>query len=115
MAYNIAYIWGASLVALVIKNLPANIGDIKRHGFDPWVGKIPWSRAWQPTPVFLSWKSRGQWSLGGYRPWGHKRVRHDLATKQQQKSHQSKPEAEEYSSGHLWTLLVTFRVELETF
>ena len=25
----------------------------KRHGFDPWVGKIPWRRAWQPTPVFL--------------------------------------------------------------
>ena len=51
----------------------------------------------------------------GYCPWGHKRVRHDLATKQQQKSHQSKPEAEECSSGHLWTLLATFRVELETF
>ena len=26
----------------------------KRLGFDPWVGKIPWRRAWQPTPVFLS-------------------------------------------------------------
>ena len=25
----------------------------KRHGFDPWVGKIPWRRAWQPTPVFF--------------------------------------------------------------
>ena len=25
----------------------------KRCGFDPWVGKIPWRRAWQPTPVFL--------------------------------------------------------------
>ena len=25
----------------------------KRHGFNPWVGKIPWRRAWQPTPVFL--------------------------------------------------------------
>ena len=37
---------------LVVKNLPANAGDI-RHGFDPWVRKIPWSRAWKPTPVFL--------------------------------------------------------------
>ena len=27
----------------------------KRHGFDPWVGKIPWSRKWQPTS-FLAWK-----------------------------------------------------------
>ena len=86
----------------------------KRLGFDPWAGKIPWRRKWQPTPVFLPWKSHGQRSLAGKSP-GVTRVRHDLATKQQQKSHQSKPEAEEYSSGHLWTLLVTFRVELETF
>ena len=35
----------------------------KRHGFDPWVGKIPWRRAWQPTPVFLPGESpdRGAW------------------------------------------------------
>ena len=39
---------GASQVALMVKNLPANAGD--RHRFDPWVGKIPWRRAWQPTP-----------------------------------------------------------------
>ena len=25
----------------------------KKCGFDPWLGKIPWSRKWQPTPVFL--------------------------------------------------------------
>jgi len=35
----------------------------KRGGFDPWVGKIPWRRKWQPTPVFLSGKSHGQRSL----------------------------------------------------
>ena len=28
----------------------------KRHGFHPWVGKISWSRKWQPTPLFLAWK-----------------------------------------------------------
>ena len=28
-------------VALVVKNLPSNAGDIKRHGFDPWVRKTP--------------------------------------------------------------------------
>ena len=35
----------------------------RRHGFDPWVGKIPWSRKWQPTPVFLPGKfmDRGTW------------------------------------------------------
>ena len=31
-------------MALVVKNLPANTRDAKRHGFDFWVGKIPWRR-----------------------------------------------------------------------
>ena len=53
----------------------------RRHGFDPWVGKILWRRKWQPTPVFLSGKSHG---LAGYSLWGCKRVRHGLATTQQQ-------------------------------
>ena len=44
----------------------------KRWGFDPWVGKIPWWKTWQPTPVFLPWESHGQRSLAGYSPWDHK-------------------------------------------
>ena len=40
----------------------------KRCGFDPWVGKIPWRRAWQPTPVFLPEESNEQRSLEGYSP-----------------------------------------------
>ena len=40
-----------------------------RHRFDPWVRKIPWRRAWQPTPVFLPGESHGQRSLGSYSPW----------------------------------------------
>ena len=47
----------------------------KRHkkcGFAPWVGKIPWRRAWQPTPVFFPGKSHGQRSPVGYSPWGRK-------------------------------------------
>ena len=44
----------------------------RRPGFDPWVGKIPWRRKWQPSPVFLPGESHGQRSLVGYRPWGHK-------------------------------------------
>ena len=59
----------------MVKNLPANVGD---------TGSIPWRRKWQPTPVFLHMKSHGQGSLTGYSPWGCKRVRHDLVTKQQQ-------------------------------
>ena len=53
----------------------------RRHGSDPWVGKIPSRRKWQPAPVFLTRKSHGQMSLEGYSPWGHKRIGHDLATK----------------------------------
>ena len=52
--------------------------------FNPWVGKIPWRREWKHTPVFLPGKSHGQRSLAGYNPWGHKSVRHNLATKQPQ-------------------------------
>ena len=55
-----------SQVALVVKNPPTNAGDIKRCRFDPWVGKIPWRRPWQPTPVFLPRESHGQRSLAGY-------------------------------------------------
>ena len=40
----------------------------KRHGFSPWVEKVCWRRAWQPTPVFLLGKSHGQRSLEGYSP-----------------------------------------------
>ena len=40
----------------------------KIHSFNPWVGKIPWSRKWQPTPVFLLEKSHWQRSLAGYSP-----------------------------------------------
>ena len=41
-------------------------------GFHPWVGKIPWRRAWQPTPVSLPRESHGQRSLEGYGPRGRK-------------------------------------------
>ena len=48
-------------------------------GFDPWVGKIPWRKEWQPTPVFLPGEFHGQRRLAGYSLWGV-RVRHDWAT-----------------------------------
>ena len=69
----------------VVKESAYSAGDVcRRCRFNPWVRKIPWRRKWQPTPVFLPGKSHGQRNLAGYRPWGHKRVRHNLATKQQQ-------------------------------
>ena len=45
-----------------------------RPGFDPWVGKIPWRRKWQSTPVLLPGKSHGQRNLVGYSPWGCKEL-----------------------------------------
>ena len=60
--------YGASHVALEVKNLSATARHIhKRHRFDPWLGRIPWRRAWQPTPVFLPGES-----LMGYDPYGCK-------------------------------------------
>ena len=41
----------------------------RRPRFNPLVGKIPWRREWQPTPVFLPGESHGQRSLAGYSPW----------------------------------------------
>ena len=59
-------------MALVVKNPSANANasgkELKRHGFNPWVRKILWRRAWQPTPVFLPEESHGQRSLVGCSP-----------------------------------------------
>ena len=46
----------------------------KRCRLDPWIGKIPWRRKWQPTPVFLPGQSQGRRRLVGYSPWGHKEL-----------------------------------------
>ena len=54
---------GASQVALVVKNPPAKAEGCKTHGLDLWVGKVPWRRAQQRTPVFLPEESHGQRSL----------------------------------------------------
>ena len=46
--------------------------DCNKPEFDPWVGKIPWRKKCQHTPVFLPGESHGQRSLTGYSPWGHR-------------------------------------------
>ena len=43
---------------------------LSHFSFDPGVGKTPWSKRWQPTPVFLPGESHGQRSLASYCPWG---------------------------------------------
>ena len=66
---------GAFQVVLEIKKLPAcQCRRHKRHGFNPWVGKIPWRRKWQPTLVLLSGEFHGHRSLVGYSSWGHKEL-----------------------------------------
>ena len=49
----------------------------RRHGFNPWIRKIPWKRKWQLTPVFLPGKSHGQRSLAGPSPSGHEELGDD--------------------------------------
>ena len=70
IGYPLQYSW-ASLVAQLVKN-PAAM-QIK-PGFNPWVGEIPWRRAWQPTPVFWPGESHGLYTL-----W-RRRVGHDWVT-----------------------------------
>ena len=41
----------------------------KRQGFNPWAGKMPWRRSWQPTPAFLPGESHGWKSLENYSLW----------------------------------------------
>ena len=59
------------------KEPPCQFRRHKTSAFDPRVRKIPWRRAWQPTPVFLP----GQRILAGYSPWGHKESDLTEATK----------------------------------
>ena len=65
-------------MSLVFKGFPCNSDgkDLKcrRPRFDPWVGKIPWRKEWQPTLVFVPGEFYGQRSLAGYSPWGCKEL-----------------------------------------
>ena len=64
--YYVLFYLKSSQVALVVKNMLANVGDITDAGSIPWVGKIPWRRAWQPTTVYLPGEFPGQRSpVGG--------------------------------------------------
>ena len=62
-------------MAQMVKSLPA----VWETRFDPCVGKTPWRRERQPTPVFLRGDSHGWRSVAGYSPW----VRKELDTIEQ--------------------------------
>ena len=57
------------------KEFACDAGDT--HGFDPWVGKIPWRRKWQLTPVFLPGKIPWTEEPGGLQSMGSQRVGHN--------------------------------------
>ena len=50
-----------------------SLSQCRRCRFYPCIRKIPWRRAWQPTPVFLPEEFHGHRNLAGYSPWGHKK------------------------------------------
>ena len=61
---NISYEWNHTVHGL--KEPACQCRRPKRQSFNPWVGKIPWKRKLQPTPVFLPGECHGQGSLVGY-------------------------------------------------
>ena len=67
ISYPLQFSW-ASLVAQMVKNLPAMQGP----RFDRCVRKISWRREWLPTPVFLPEEFHGQRTLASHSPWGRK-------------------------------------------
>ena len=56
----------------MVKNPDANAGDIRDTSSIPGLGRFPWRRKWQPTPLFLPGKSYGQRNMVGYSPNGRK-------------------------------------------
>ena len=65
----------SKLIMIILEGFPGGASgkefacQCRRHGFNPWVGKIAWSMKWQPTPVFLRGESQGQRSLVGCCLW----------------------------------------------
>ena len=93
---RVGHDWATSLhftssqVALVVKKKKPTC-QYRRHRrgrFDPWVGKIPWRRKWQLTPIFLPGESHGQKSLAGCSPWDCIELDTTEVSKQQQQQQQ---------------------------
>ena len=67
--YIYIYIYRLPRGHLVVKNLPANAGELRDAGLISGLERFPWRKAWQPTPIFLPGESHGQRSLAaGYSP-----------------------------------------------
>ena len=81
---------GSSIHGIFQARLLEWVAECGRPGFNPWVRKIPWRRAWQFTSVFLPGDFHGQRSLVGYSPWGGKDL--DMT--------------EQLSLSHFWIVLI---------
>ena len=57
---------------VLVRNAACQCRRYGRHGFDPWVRKIPQNMKWHPIPVFLPGNFHGQMGLAGHSPWGYK-------------------------------------------
>ena len=81
----------------------------KRHGFFPWVGKIHWSKAWQPTPVFLLAESPWTEELGRLQFIGFQTDRRDWSnwvhTHARQIYYRLKSCFKIFANSHLWVIL----------
>ena len=72
---NLVNIWSLAHLNRIPGGSDGKESACWRPKFDPWVGKIPWRRKWQPTPIFLPGKSHRWRSLAGYSPLGRKESR----------------------------------------
>ena len=61
------YVWHIHIYIYTHTNIYIGL-QCRRPGFDPWVGKIPWRKEWQPTAIFLPGEFHEQRSLAGYSP-----------------------------------------------
>ena len=74
MSYRLNHHNGSSPRGATVKEPACQRRRCKRCRFEPWVGKILWGRAWQPTLVFLPRESHGHRRMVGYSPWGPKEL-----------------------------------------
>ena len=71
-SWSLNFLIGAMGIFLRCHSGKESTCQCRRCRFDPWVGRIPWRREWEPPPVFLPGKFHGQRRLADYSPCGHK-------------------------------------------
>ena len=80
----------------------------RRHGFNPWVGKVPWKRAWKPTAVFLPGESPWTEEPGGLQSLGWQRAGHERSDSTHWQSLQHSSFYQQFAQGDLGSFLSCF-------